>query len=146
MFIFCTLYNKGDWLGLFIFRCVGCFFQSPLLKSDCVLFIYLFYYLLCAISNKIPINTYTDIIWLVDFSQRGHVMLVQLVAAGCSLLQFAAHISVLVSRHQLYNRPGHFFHFGIFGFIGYFESGIYIIYFYSVGKFLYILYCHCIYC
>ena len=67
---------------------------------------------------------------IVVSHQRGHILLVQL----------AAHIFVLVSRHQLYNWPGLVVLLGLLVTQVIFGFGISIFYIYSIGKFVYVYY------
>ena len=62
--------------------------------------------MLCIISKSFLSNTWSqkNRKIMILFTQYKGAM-----SYWCSWLQLAAHISVLVSRHQLYNRPGHFF-------------------------------------
>ena len=101
--------------------------------SHFVLFIYLFvFYIYCVLYPIKHLLILYRYILIGICHQRGHILLVQL----------AARIFVLVSRHQLCNRPGLFF-LGLFWLHRVTWVGIYIIYFYSMGKFYIYIICHC---
>ena len=125
----------GDWwVGWLFFCCVSRFFSIlSFIQINLLCIIYLIYYL-CVLY---PINYLLVLIqilvdWLIFDLTEGPY---SVGAAICSLLQLAAHISVLVSRHQLYNRPGLLCRgLWVFGYTGHFGYGIYICIFIQWGS------------